>query len=114
MRSDPRNSETVSDSTDGPPPVSQASGADGGIEGRVVSGGRPASDVAVAIESAPVPLPDIASLTGAGGEYALSGLPAGEYRIAFHAPSGRRSSRTMRVKANTVVRCDVDMDKGPE
>ena len=59
--------------------------------------GEPAKDVVVSLTSAPVPVPDIAALTGEAGDFALAAPATGEYVVTVSYPSGRQESRTVEV-----------------
>ena len=50
--------------------------------------GHPVPGASVAITAAPVPVPDIAALTGADGRYSITAPVAGAYRIAVHGERG--------------------------
>ena len=58
----------------------------GTIAGRVSdAGGGPVAGARVAFIDGPVPMPDVAVLTDAGGWFVLAVPAPGEYRISFHA-----------------------------
>lgn len=108
-RPDPRDSETVSDLSDNQPAGPGLDGA-GAVVGRVVSRDQSSvSNVTVAVMSGPGPLPDIASVTDSSGGYEIGDLPAGDYKIAFHAPDGRLRTCTLQVRDNQSVRCDIEL-----
>ncbi len=61
------------------------------INGRVTDGaGRPVAEAAVSIVAAPVPVPDIAAVTGADGRFALPAPMPGEYVVAATGPGELR------------------------
>jgi hypothetical protein len=59
--------------------------------------GEPASGVVVSLTSAPVPVPDIAALTGEAGDFMLSAPVTGEYVVTISYPDGRQERRTVEV-----------------
>lgn len=68
------------------------------IRGVVLSeDGRPAPDVVVGLASGPVPLPDIAAVTGPRGDFVLTAPAAGEYVVNLSFPDGAQESRTVQV-----------------
>ena len=68
------------------------------IRGVVLSeDGRPAPDVVVVLASGPVPLPDIAAVTGERGDFVLTAPAAGEYVVTVSFPDGAQESRAVQV-----------------
>jgi hypothetical protein len=68
------------------------------IRGVVLSeDGRPATDVVVGLASGPVPLPDIAAVTGERGDFILTAPAVGQYVVTVSYPDGRQESRTLDV-----------------
>lgn len=59
--------------------------------------GRPVAEARVYYMSGPVPLPDIALLTGADGTFRLTAPVAGTYSIGCTSPDGESVSRTVEV-----------------
>ncbi|MFN3389669.1 MAG: carboxypeptidase regulatory-like domain-containing protein [Allosphingosinicella sp.] len=59
------------------------------VVGRVCAAdGGPVAGAAVAVVSAPVPLPDIAQITGSDGGFDIEAPEVGTYVLAVHAPDG--------------------------
>lgn len=70
------------------------------IRGVVLSeNGQPAADVVVGLASGPVPLPDIAAVTGEQGDFILAAPAVGQYVVTVSYPDGRQESRTLDVAA---------------
>lgn len=68
------------------------------IRGVVLSeDGQPAMEVVVSLTSGPVPLPDIAAVTGEQGDFILTAPAAGQYVVTVSYPDGKRESRTLDV-----------------
>ena len=68
----------------------------GVIMGTVTDGdGRPLADVSVGILDAPVPVPDIAALTGPDGSFALGAPAPGRYTVVATGPGGERSQASV-------------------
>lgn len=68
------------------------------IRGVVLSeDGRPAPDVVVVLASGPVPLPDIAAVTGERGDFVLTAPADGEYVVTVSFPDGAQESRAVQV-----------------
>ena len=62
------------------------------IAGVVLDGaGRPVSDAAVAVVAAPVPVADLAALTGRDGRFTIAAPEPGRYTILATAPDSRSS-----------------------
>ncbi|MCA1781603.1 MAG: carboxypeptidase-like regulatory domain-containing protein [Dermatophilaceae bacterium] len=61
----------------------------GVITGTVTDGhGRPLAEVSVSLRDAPVPVPDIAALTGPDGSFALGAPSPGHYTVVATDPGG--------------------------
>ena len=59
------------------------------IDGAVTDpSGQPVAGAAVLIASAPVPVPDIAGLTGEDGRFSITAPVAGAYRVGVHGERG--------------------------
>lgn len=72
--------------------------AAGEIAGRVLgTAGTPVADAKVMITAAPGPHPDIAALTGTGGEFSFRGLAPGEYTLLANVPGAAPQTRTLSV-----------------
>ncbi|MGY5311007.1 carboxypeptidase-like regulatory domain-containing protein [Nocardia gipuzkoensis] len=56
------------------------------IRGTVDSAEGPVAWASVYIESAPAPTPDVAAITDEDGEFVLTGVGPGRYRIGVNAP----------------------------
>ncbi|MGK8487404.1 carboxypeptidase-like regulatory domain-containing protein [Nocardia asiatica] len=56
------------------------------IRGVVDSPEGPVAFASVYFESAPAPTPDVAAITGEDGEFVLTGVGPGRYRIGVNAP----------------------------
>lgn len=68
------------------------------IRGVVLSeDGQPALDAVVALTGGPVPLADIAAVTGERGIFILTAPAAGRYVVTVSYPNGRQESRTVEV-----------------
>lgn len=68
------------------------------IRGVVLSeDGRPATDVVVGLASGPVPLPDIAAVTGERGDFILTAPAAGQYVVTVSFPDGAQERVTVQV-----------------
>ncbi|MET0143653.1 MAG: carboxypeptidase-like regulatory domain-containing protein [Ilumatobacteraceae bacterium] len=61
--------------------------------------GRPLDEVAVAVESAPGPVQEIAALTGPDGRFAISAPVLGSYTIVATAPDSRVGRVTVELDA---------------
>lgn len=59
--------------------------------------GRPVAQARVYFLSGPVPLPDIALLTGADGTFRLAAPVAGSYSLGCTTPDGESVSRAVEV-----------------
>ena len=59
--------------------------------------GRPATDVVVGVASGPVPLPDIAAITGEQGDFILAAPAVGQYVLTVSYPDGTQENRTLHV-----------------
>ena len=72
----------------------------GMITGRVTGpGGEPVAGARVYVADGPAPMPDVAILTDAGGEFALDAPVFGRYRIACSAGHYRPASASVDVAA---------------
>ena len=70
----------------------------GRISGSVVDAqGAPVDGARVFLTAGPVPLPDIAALTGADGRFELSAPAPGEYTVACAGETGAGESADVRV-----------------
>lgn len=56
------------------------------IRGVVDSPQGPVAFASVYVESAPAPTPDVAAITDESGEFVLTGVGPGHYRIGVNAP----------------------------
>ena len=73
------------------------------VRGVVLSeAGEPVKDVVVSLTAGPVPLQDIAALTGAGGDFVLTAPAPGEYVVMASYPSGQQESRTVAVAEDAI------------
>jgi len=92
----------------------QDPGARGGeIAGRVLAaGGVPVTEATVMITASPGPHPDIAALTGAGGEFSFRGLPPGEYTLLANAPGSPPLTRTLAVQPGEAATLDFMVEEG--
>lgn len=61
--------------------------------------GLPATQARVFFVNGPVPLPDIAMLTGADGKFTLSAPAAGVYEIGIHADNCAPLTATVTISA---------------
>ena len=69
------------------------------IAGRVVdSSGRPLAGARVAYASGPVPLPDVAQVTGTDGTFAMDAPADGSYRITVFAQGRAPVEREVEVR----------------
>lgn len=73
--------------------------------------GRPVRDARVAIEAAPVPVPDVAALTDAQGELTLSVPVAGRYRLRCAAEGFDSASAEVEIGAAPGARLVVELDR---
>jgi hypothetical protein len=88
-------------------------GPAGEIAGRVLNGGgTPLAEATVMITSSPGPHPDIAALTGSGGEFSFRGLPPGEYTLLANAPGSPPQSRSVAVRLGEAAVLDFTVDAG--
>jgi len=72
----------------------------GMITGRVTGpGGEPVVGARVYVADGPAPMPDVAILTDAGGEFALDAPTPGRYRIACSAGNYKSASESVDVPA---------------
>jgi hypothetical protein len=72
------------------------SAAAGVITGTVTDGqGRPLAEVSVSLREAPVPVPDIAALTGPDGSFALGAPSAGHYTVVATDPAGETAQASV-------------------
>jgi hypothetical protein len=68
------------------------------ISGVVLSEeGTPIKDAVVSLTSGPVPLPDIAAVTGDDGEFTMTAPAVGQYAVTVVYPDGRQERRTVEV-----------------
>lgn len=68
------------------------------IRGVVLSeDGQPVIDVVVGVTSGPVPLPDIAAVTGEQGDFILAAPAVGQYVLTVSYPDGTQENRTLHV-----------------
>lgn len=68
------------------------------INGRVRdAAGRPVAEARIGYVSGPVPLPDIAALTGEDGSFVLAAPAPGAYRISCTLPDGTSAYRAVEV-----------------
>jgi Carboxypeptidase regulatory-like domain len=68
------------------------------ISGVVLSEeGTPTKDAVVSLTSGPVPLPDIAAVTGEDGAFTLTAPATGQYAVTVVYPEGRQEIRTVEV-----------------
>jgi predicted RNA methylase len=80
----------------------------GVITGTVTDGrGRPLAEVSVSLEDAPVPVPDIAALTGGDGSFALGAPSAGGYTVVATGPDGESARISVEVGAAGEAAADV-------
>jgi hypothetical protein len=77
--------------------------------------GRPLADVAVAFTRAPVPVPDIAVLTGADGRFVLAAPAPGAYTVAVNAPGHAGRTADLRVDPGGAqeVHVEITVPGGP-
>ena len=59
--------------------------------------GRPVADAAIHFVEGPVPLPDIAQLTGDDGSFGLAAPAPGTYRLGVNAPGYQPETVTIEV-----------------
>jgi hypothetical protein len=71
--------------------------------------GHPVAGARIAFVEGPVPLADIAALTGADGTFSLTAPVAGTYRIACHADGFQSQSSTITVGAGTHITLNFTM-----
>jgi hypothetical protein len=72
------------------------SAAAGVITGTVTDRhGRPLAEVSVSLREAPVPVPDIAALTGPDGTFALAAPSPGHYTVAATEPTGETAQASV-------------------
>lgn len=71
--------------------------------------GRPLADARVFLGTGPVPLPDIATITGADGAFALSAPVPGEYSILCSLADGRSDTRNITVSQGSDVEVAFEM-----
>ena len=68
------------------------------IRGVVLSeDGQPALDVVVGLTGGPLPLADIAAVTGEQGIFILTAPAAGRYVVTVSYPNGQQETRTLEV-----------------
>ena len=69
--------------------------------------GTPSAGIIVSLTAGPVALPDIAAVTGEGGEFAFGAPVPGEYVVTVSYPDGHQESR---VAAVTDPKAPVHLD----
>jgi hypothetical protein len=70
------------------------------VQGRVVDhNGDPVSGAAVMFSASPVPVPDIAELTGPDGRFTLAAPAPGRYMVSVRATTGASVQREVDVGA---------------
>lgn len=81
--------------------MSPSSGeAPGVITGTVTDAeGSPLADIAVSLREAPVPVPDIAALTGQDGSFALAAPSTGRYTVVATGPAGDSAEASVELAA---------------
>jgi hypothetical protein len=91
----------------GPEPVTTVSG--------VVTddAGRPLAEVAVAFAGAPVPVPEIAVLTGPDGRFVLAAPAAGTYTVAVNAPGHAGQTVELQVEPGGAHEVEVQISVQP-
>jgi len=73
------------------------------IKGHVVDqSGAPVAGARVMVSASPVPLPDIAQITGPDGGFALAAPAPGRYSIVVHA-AGLAMERAVDVRESTIT-----------
>ncbi|HSK25376.1 MAG TPA: carboxypeptidase-like regulatory domain-containing protein [Jiangellales bacterium] len=75
-------------------------------------GGRPLAGVRVFFTSSPVPVPDVATVTGADGAFQLTAPAPGEYEVRCVLPDGRGRAVAVRVTAGSGSVVAVDLPVG--
>jgi hypothetical protein len=63
--------------------------------------GTPSPGIIVSLTAGPVALPDIAAVTGEGGEFAFGAPVPGEYVVTASYPDGHQESRVAEVTDST-------------
>ena len=63
--------------------------------------GRPVADATVAVVAAPVPVADIAALTGPDGRFTIAVPEPGDYTLLATAPDSRSARVSVRVDVAT-------------
>jgi protocatechuate 3,4-dioxygenase beta subunit len=82
------------------------------IKGRVTDpAGQPVAGAKVYITNAPEPMPDVAALTNAAGEFALEAPAPGQYRIACTADHHRPASEQVEVPAGGGATARIRLEK---
>jgi hypothetical protein len=87
---------------------------------RTVSGvvvddvGRPLAEAAVAFADSPVPVPDVAVLTGADGRFVLAAPGPGAYTVAVNAPGYPAATADLRVEPGEGTDVQVEISVAPQ
>lgn len=71
--------------------------------------GQPLAEASIAFAAAPVPLPDVAILTGADGRFQVAVPAPGRYAIVCTLPDGRGETRTIDVTSESEVSVTFDV-----
>lgn len=77
----------------------------GSVHGQVLraNSGKPLGNATIVVTHGAGPSPDIAPLTDSGGWFTLDGLPAGEWILCAHGPSGETGEATVKVFADSMA-----------
>jgi Carboxypeptidase regulatory-like domain len=76
--------------------------------------GTPSAGIIVSLTAGPVALPDIAAVTGEGGEFAFGAPVPGEYVVTVSYPDGHQESRVAVVAdSKEAVHVDISRRRPP-
>jgi hypothetical protein len=83
------------------------------VTGRVVDEqGHPLAGVAVLVDG-PVPLPDVAQLTGADGAFTVTAPVPGRYRVGFRAAGRVPAAREIDVDDTSAGVLEIELGRSP-
>jgi hypothetical protein len=72
--------------------------------------GQPIAEAQLAIETSPVPVPDVAALTGSDGGFQLTAPAPGTYTIRCTLPDGYSERRTVEIAPGESALLTVEMN----
>jgi Carboxypeptidase regulatory-like domain len=75
--------------------------------------GRPVAEAAVAFARAPVPVPDVAAVTGVDGRFLLAAPAPGAYTVVVSAPGRQGATADLRVEPGEATQVSVEVRLPP-